>query len=267
MEDIMRQGLGEQARRHTYCLIVDDVEIGTAVAVKLGGRPFLATAAHLIKGKSSIKVLLRNQQRQYISDFAAQYCIGDTDVAFLEPLSKDCDKLEFVSEDRLWLDNEPETGLSALVVGYPSQLLARAPEMELTNEFLISVVCCQALTFFSNILPETEWPPNGLAESLVHGHDLLIDYDPEHKLTPFGPQTAGSSNAAIACSSLAPQGMSGGGIWLARISESSTGLQCPDAHLVGLQLGWYCGKKLLHGLRIKAWIELAHSVLNTSNSG
>jgi len=261
----MGQAVAQQARQFTHCLITVEGEaagIATAVAVRLGKRFFLATAAHVVDEAVSIKALVRDQVALCVSDFVAKHCDNRHDVGVLEVSPADADRFEFLPLDRLCetIDNNAE--LPAMVVGFPGQFCQQSKPIELTPENSIRVIRTDTLSFYTVILPRSEWPDegwpdeNGICEPFVDGVDMLIDYAPESDVRPLRPNTSGTENSPVQCPSLDPRGMSGGGIWLAQIAESKERLNYPDTRLIGLQVSWYRRRNLLRGVRIGAWLDL-----------
>lgn len=261
---IMGQACAEQARRFTYCLIDDtgETKIGTAVAIQLGDRFFLATAAHLVENARGIKALVREQVAHDVSDFVAKHYDNQFDVGLLEISSSDSHCFEFLPQNKICETIEEEQKLPIMVVGFPGQFCKPGKTIDLTAEDLFQVVQCETLTFHTYLLPWSEWPSDGLPDEhdmpkqLIKERDMIIDYTSEPEVIPFTPKTAGTVNPPIECLSLDPHGMSGGGIWLAQITESKERLNYPDTRLVGLQLGWYPTWNWLRGIRVGAWLDL-----------
>lgn len=263
IKQIMGQAIAEQARRFTYCLIEDtgETKVGTAVAVQLGTRFFLATASHVIENARGIKALVRDQAAHCVSDFVARHCDNRCDVGLLEISSSHSHRFEFLSQDRLCETIEDEQEVPAMVVGFAGQFCNTVKQIDLTPESSLRLVRCDSLTFNTVVLPRSQWPSEGLPDEygnyrqLVDGRDVLIDYAPEPEVKPFTPKTAGTDNPPVECLTLDPRGMSGGGIWLAQIAEGKERLNYPDPRLIGLQLGWYRERNLLRGIRIGAWLD------------
>lgn len=268
IKQIMGQAIAEQARRFTYCLVYEETgetKVGTAVAVKLGERFFLATAAHVIENAQSVKALMHDQIAHYVSDFATRYYDSCLDVGLLEISLPDSQRFDFLSQHRLCETIEEEQEIPAMVVGFPGQFCNTMKQIDLTPESSLRLVRCDTLTFNTVILPRSEWPSEGLPDEhgnyrqLIDGRDVLIDYAPEPEVKPFTPKTAGTDNPPVECPSLDPRGMSGGGIWLAQIASSDEKVNYPDTRLIGLQLGWHRTKNLLRGIRIGTWLYLVRN--------
>lgn len=260
---IMGQALAEQTRRFTYCLIdnTGETKVGTAVAIQLGDRFFLATTAHLIENAREIKALVREQIAHGVSDFVAKYYDNQFDVGLLEISSSDSHYFEFLSQASICETIEDEQKLPVMVVGFPGQFCKSGKPINLTAENLFRVVRCESITFNTHLLPRSEWPSDGLPDEhgmckqLIDGCDMIIDYQPEHKIRPFTPKTTGTVNPPVECSSLDPRGISGGGIWWAQTAENKEGFIYPDTRLIGLQLGWHPTRNWLRGIRVRAWLD------------
>jgi hypothetical protein len=227
IKQIMGQGISSQARRFTYCLIDDSSEtkVGTAVAIQMGSRFFLATAAHVIRNAETIKAVVQDQVISYVSDFNAKYYDSCSDIGLLEVSSSDSHRFNFLSAYRLCKKIDDEKKLPVMVVGFAGQFSKPVKRIQLTIDNILPIVYCNTLTCGTVVLPSSEWPSeelpdeNGMYKKLVDGRDMLIDFEPEPKVTPFTSQSTGTENPRVACQSLYPHGMSGGGIWLAQIRE------------------------------------------------
>ena len=267
IKQIMGQAISSKARRFTYCLIDDtsETKVGTAVAIKLGNRFFLATAAHVIKKAQSIKVVVRDQVRTHLSYFKNKHFEDCSDVGMLEIMPSDSHRFDFLSQHLLYKNIDDEEKLPAMVVGFPGQFCKAGKEIDLTIESIVRIVYCNTLTFHTLVVPRSKWPSEGLPDEdgmykkLVDGRDMLIDFEPEPEVIPFRPQSTGTENPPVECKSLDPHGMSGGGIWLAQVKEGKENIESPDARLIGLQTGWHPSKNLLHGIRIGVWLDVVRN--------
>lgn len=262
---IMGQALAEHARRHTYCLVVEGVRttIGTAVAIQLGQRFFLATAAHVIQGSDhTIKAIVRNRTVPHVANFDAIHCDQQSDVGLLEISPLHSNHFAFLTRDRLCERMGTNDYPPTMVVGFPVQLRHTLPPESIGRGAVLQLILCNTLTYHTRILPSSYWPTEGLPDEnsipqpLIEERDMLIDFEPEQEVRPFTPQSAGRVNAAVECPTLDPHGMSGGGIWLAQVGMGSQNVSYPDAPLIGLQVGWHQTRNWLHGIRIGAWLDL-----------
>jgi len=256
---IQWQALGDQARGFTYCLIDRaDQKIGTAIAIQLGRRFFFATAKHVIENSHDIAILLRGEVPNTVSDFAGKYYDEQLDIGLLEltPDNAHCFKFSNIAQLPTTIDMNTE--LPCLVVGYPRQFINTA-EVPLNGESGLRVCRCDSLPFQSVVLPQSEWPDNNsLEKPLVAGRDLLVDFDPEPRVTPLPPGVLLPDASPMDCSQVDPHGLSGGGIWLAQV-EDRNGLCIPDIRLIGIQTSWFERKGWLRGVRIEAWLNLVRS--------
>ena len=257
------QAIAEQDRRHTYCLIdqTSNTKIGTCIAIKLGERYFLASAAHVIQNADNLQVLIRDQVTLSISDSIARHYDTGLDLGLIEIPPSDSHCFEFLSQNVLGTTISDEQEIPVMVMGFPSQFCQPLKEIDLTTELTTRIIGCGTLTFNTVLLHKSEWPKEGLPDEngnyrpLIESRDILIDYHPKSEVKPFTPKTAGTNNPSVECLSLDPHGISGGGIWFSQMAQKPTGVQFPDARLIGLQLGWHREKNLLRGIRIEAWLD------------
>lgn len=262
---IMGQALAEHARRHTYCLIVEGASttVGTAVAIQLGQRYFLATAAHVIQGSDHmIKALVRNRTVPHVAHFDAMHCDQQSDMGLLEISPLHSSHFTFLTRDRLCERMVNRDYPPTMVVGFPVQFNHTLPPVGIGRDAVLQLIICNSLTYHTQILPSSDWPneglpdENGILQPLIEERDMLIDFEPGQEVRPFTPQSAGRLNATVECPTLDPHGMSGGGIWLAQVRMSTHNVSYPDAPLIGLQVGWHQTKNWLHGIHIGAWLDL-----------
>ena len=259
---IQWEALIQQARRFTYCLI-DETEqgIGSAIAVHLGERFFLATAKHVIDNNHDLKILARDSLVPVTSsDFMARHCDEQLDVGLLELNSNAADRFDFTDGTRLLAEIDIEGELPAIVVGYPGQFI-RSAETQIAENIELHINRCDVLMYRSVVLPQSEWPDDDLLPNpLSRDRDILLDYHWEPRIRHVPPNTSVIDVSAVDCHRLDPRGMSGGGIWLAQVEERSGGLRFPDVRLIGIQTGWYEQDGWLKGHRIGGWLDMVHSV-------
>jgi len=262
---IMGKALASQARRHTYCLIhgSDNAKIGTAVAVKLGERYFLATAAHVIEDDTAnVQAILQNQVAVAVSNFVGRHYDLSADVGLLEVSASDAHQFSFLEHTHLLETIEEQQQLPVIVVGFAGQFCGGAVETDLTPDTLLQMRFCNTLSYHTVVLPKSGWPPDGLPDEncvcqmLTEGRDMLVDFQYRQEVQPFTPRSCGGDNPTVECASLDPHGISGGGIWLAQVTEGPERVSRPDARLIGLQIGWHRTENVLRGVRIGAWLDL-----------
>jgi hypothetical protein len=257
---IQWQALYEQARRFTYRLIdrTDASGGGTAVAVKLSEDFFLATVKHVVDNDHRIEVLVRDSVAISISDFKKRFLHNEADVALLELDTSDASCFEFANETCMKRELNMKTELPVIVVGYPGQFIRPSKRALLNDNTEISIRGVNPLTFRSVLLPWSERPRDGIDPPLVYERDLVVDFNPEHQLKKLEPRSAGTEAVIIDGAPPHPQGLSGGGIWLAQVSEKN-GLRIPDIRLIGLQTSYYKKSGWLRGIRIGVWLDILSS--------
>jgi len=256
---IQWEGLFEQARRVTYRLIdrTDATGGGTAVAVKNARRFFLATARHVIDNDHRIKVLVRDSVIDTTSEFTNRVLHDEADVALLELEPSVAQHLEFTPETRIQPVLDMEAELPVIVLGYPGQFIRSGESLPLNDNTDFQVQGFNPFTCRSVTLPCSDWPGDDIDSPLVPERDLLVDFRPEPQLRRLGPRNIGMEAPAINGSPPHPHGLSGGGIWLAKVKVSEeSGLQIPNAQLIGLQIGYRKLSGLLRGVRIGVWLDI-----------
>jgi hypothetical protein len=259
IDQIQWQALADQARKFTYCLIDrTDQKIGTVIAIRLAQRFFFATARHMIENDHDIEVLSRARMESAVSHFVARHYSEQLDIGLFELAPDNADRFEFADTTRLHTETEADKDLPILVVGYPSQFI-RSAEICLNSENRLRFCQCDAFTYRSVVLPQSEWPDNGsLWEPLVPERDLLVDFEPEPRIRPLPPGVLLPDASPVDCPEVSPKGLSGGGIWLANV-EDRNGLWISDIRLQGIQTGWYEQKGWLRGVRIEVWLNMVRT--------
>jgi hypothetical protein len=256
IDQIQWLALAKQAGSFTYCLI-DRIKqtVATAIAIKLGRQFFFATAGHVIEDKHKIEIIARDSVAVVTSSsFIARHCDGKLDIGLIELDPSVANRFDFTDRARLLTMLNMDSELPALVVGYPSQFI-RSIETALTSKDRLRVCRCDALIFRSVVLPQSEWPDDGLQESLVAERDLLVDFKPEQRVRPLAPGKLLDNTTEVDCSQLDPHGISGSGIWLAQVKDQN-GLWISDVRLIGIQTGWYEQNRWLRGVQIGAWLDM-----------
>ncbi len=259
IDQIQWQALADQARGFTYC-VVDrtDQKIGTAIAIRLANRFFFATAGHVIAKDHDMQILPHGSVRTSASHFADRCSDERADVGFIELTPDVAHQFDFADATRLLTTIDTTTDLPTLVIGYPRQFFSSV-ETRLTDESSLRIVACNAFTYRSVLLPESQWPDNdSLVEPLVARRDLLVDFHPDGQITPLAPGVLLPEASPVNCETVDPHGLSGGGIWLANV-EDRDGLWISDIRLIGLQTGWYEEKGWLRGVRIQTWLDMVRT--------
>jgi hypothetical protein len=247
-----------QAHSSTFriCNETNPAKGGTAVAVNIGSRFFLATARHVIPEGDDVTVVLRGYDES-VTQFAARHVHPGADVGVLELRQEDVPRFggTFVTPDRLIANLDQREENAVAVIGYPAGLMTdHGPLWADENE---SVRLCQvtAFTFLSQTLPLREWPTSGTLSPPNVGRDVFIHFEPENRLHPLPSAGAGAPLSAIDGSPPPPPGISGGGIWLMRAVEEKT-LWRPRTLLCGIQSHALTSGKWLRGVSLGVLLEV-----------
>ena len=213
-----------QAHSSTFRIVneTDPAGGGTAVAINIGSRFFLATARHVIREGEDVRVVLRACDES-VSQFAARHVHRGADVGILELRQEDVPRFggAFVTPDRLIANLDQRVENSVAVIGYPAGLMSMCGSWRMGENESIEIWRIAALTFLSTTLPLRDWPASDTLNPTHVDRDLFIDFDPESRLYPLLPSGAGTSAPAIEGNPPAPPGISGGGIWLMQVREES----------------------------------------------
>ena len=206
------------------------LDIGSATCVQLGGRFFLATAAHNLVDGSEIRVFAPKAQARFpvIGRSHPPRNSTDPDVGWLElsPGIVQEGRLQFLSAAELHTD-VPHRPLPLLVQGYPAAEANVVRKLPLRVELLSMGL-------------GTDWlrtEPNG---------SLVLEYPPQ------SPEDTGLELPN-------PSGVSGGGVWLVSPFEPQQIWFAESFSLVGIVTAWSNSGKELFAAPIKPWLELIAS--------
>ena len=259
------QALTYQAHNRTVRLIdrTNEEEGGSAVPVAIGPRTFLATAAHVIPKGHSFEVVPSPGERP-ITQFVGHFRDEERDVGVLEIRAEDKSNLceeRFCTEGMiLSLADSGRGGMHVIVVGYPGQYIApvgrkvRDVDGRRVEETMLT---CNAYPYHGFTIPTSQWPTDDRRPPLASG-DIFIRYDPGRTCRPYGPSHAGSPWPRAQHSPPKLEGLSGGGIWLMRHSQSE-GAWPRSPSLIGIQTGVYRKAGVLRGTLIGHWLDLVVS--------
>lgn len=215
--------------------------VGSAVAIEICGRLFLATAAHNFEGitaSSQIRALpggRRLERPLHILDwnFVQNAIDGDVDVAWLEVefVSASASSVSFLSIDNLSCGTVHQENTVFPVQGYPQASVDRDDVFE-----GVPLLCGTSVFSFS-------MPPSTSSLDFQDGIDLLLEWP---------PSDLQDTDVEVPH----PSGVSGGGVWLMpRYSETPV-WTCPDLRLVALSRAWRRGTRQLVATRIEQWLRL-----------
>ncbi|MCY3022370.1 MAG: hypothetical protein NTW87_25600 [Planctomycetota bacterium] len=255
--DIENAALCHQAHGYTYRLddCTDHKKGGTAVAVGIGDRHFLATAAHVVPTSHSFEVVFPKGQKRVVS-FAAHHFDRDVDVGLLEIERSDVGRLGAgflpITDVLVNLDQHREWG--AIVLGFPAQLTRPVHREHLRGGCDLQINAVSSFTYCSRTRRIAEWPTEGLEEPSDESRDIFVHFEPENRVSALHPKNAGSVAPSTPCQAPALSGISGGGIWVAR--ERATPVWRPQCLLAGIAIASFPRDKWIHGRQIGRWLDL-----------
>ena len=259
LSEIEANAFVSRTHASTYCLFDrTNGADGTVVAVNIGTRYFLATAAHVIPASHDFEVVLRDSIDN-VYEFAARHVHPIHDVGLLELLPKDVPRFRdtFVPENCIDVQANQQNEYDVTVVGYPEKLINQVDRRPIAPNEILEVHRCDAFTFLSVALPLSEWPTSGTRADPVPGIDIFIDFEPEERLHFLSAKTSGTSPVELDSKAPHPSGISGGGIWLFRPSPPNT-VWHPLVVLHGIQFGFH-PSGWLRGSLIGTWLEVVES--------
>jgi len=255
-EQIAANALTSSAHSCTYCLFDATTGAnGTAVAVCIGPRYFLATAAHVIPESHEFRLVLRDSV-DGICDFSARHVHPTIDVGLLELRSVDVPRLgnTFLPAERLQTHADQQTEYDVTVVGFPHELMRQVGELPLSADETLSLRMLSAFTFHSVALPVSEWPAIGTTRTPALGIDVFIDFDPEDSLSFTTARTAGDVPRQTNGQAPLPAGISGGGVWLLRSTQAGA-IWHPAPLLHAIQFG-FNPDGWLRAATIDSWLDV-----------
>lgn len=247
-----------QAQVHNAALRLidrtDESQGGSGVAVRIGARFFVATAAHVLDPNHAYEIAPRPGEAQ-IRDFVARGCDHKADVAFLEVRAADahCMMERFWSDARLLESVDTAAECPVLMVGYPGRFLRPIAERD-TGVRIERTIRCDAFTYLTATLRGCEWPKGSFETEPVVGRDVFISYDPEHQLHPQRPDTVGLPPPTINCEPPPLEGVSGCGIWVA--SHAASPIWRAQSFLLGIQVSYSPSRRWIRGTFIGHWLNL-----------
>jgi hypothetical protein len=219
---------------------------GSGVCVEIGGKYFVATAAHVIQGcteedVTTIHTRAPSNQKTHIVSIGSNGGGDDVvDVGYLEidpQYAKSMGK-EFVDLGRL------ESGCSelpndlAVVYGYPAELT----DIELFKEKGIAVQPIGYVTptkTHSDVAKQLDYSP-------IQQNDIYLEYPEDGNILTNGKAVKKMPEAP---------GMSGGGIWSTNVNYA--GIWVADmCKLIAIQRSWNPCVRYLRGTQIQHWLQL-----------
>jgi len=256
INNIQCEALVRQASSRTYRLIdkTDQSYGGTAIAINIGDRYFMATAEHVISKDHKYKIVLRNKMAQSIDCFQSRQFDTDTDVGLLEiPKEKKHLIDSWVTVSDIYTDIDQHKKNSVVIIGYPGEYITQTPKKQISRNNFLQFRICNTLCYVSSTLPIEKWPTEGIENQTIEERDIFIDFDPDGNMFTSPPNTVDISPAdSMQCPEL--PGISGGGIWLL---ESEEGLiWTPSVKLIGIQHSVFKKDQWMRGTLINCWLNL-----------
>lgn len=217
----------------------ESLYIGSAAAIELCGRPFLATAGHNLDGiatRDQLRALpggKRLERPLYILEWnvVQRTAAGNVDVAWLEveTVSAATSPASFITVDRLLCGATHQDDTVFVVHGYPEALIDREDVYE-------GVPLLSGTSVFSFSVPPGPTPPNARGDS-----DLLLEWPP-------------SDLREVDVEVPHPSGVSGGGVWLFPRHTENPRWAYADLRLVALNRSWRRSSRQLTATRIEHWL-------------
>lgn len=256
IDDMEIRALIAQIHACTYCLITETGDkAGTAVAVQIGSRHFLATAAHVLQQLDQFRVVLRAPLAG-VDGFAAQHVHAELDVGLLEIDPSDVSRFNhFVPADRIGVRADQEAEYDVIVLGYPTRLRFKVDERQISESETLSVSLCNAFTFSSFALCHSDWPSSTAITPPVLGVDLFIGFQPQNSLHFLDSSKPCVRSEKIDSEAPHPGGVSGCGIWVLSAATPNRVWQ-PRAYLHGIQSKYSEDGEWLRGTMMAAWLDL-----------
>jgi hypothetical protein len=160
---IEERAMEQHVRRRTFRLLdlTDKSCGGSGVAIKLGKRFFVATAAHVIPSDHNIRILVGEGHDEDIGTFAARYVSEEDDVGLLEIEEQFASAInrEFTEAPQLMTRVDQTSHWAATLVGYPGQLVET--QSTTSNNTIHSIHSFRTLTLITQLIPSRDWPDSG----------------------------------------------------------------------------------------------------------
>ncbi len=256
INNIQCEALTRQASSRTYRLIdkTDQSCGGTAIAINIGDRYFMATAGHVISKDHKYDIVLKKEKAQSIDCFQACQFDTDTDVGLLEiPKEKKHLIDSWVTVSDIYTDIDQHKKNDVVIVGYPGEYITQTLKIQISKNNFLNFRICNTLCYLSFTLPMEEWPTEGIKNQTIEEQDIFIDFDPGENMFTSPPNTVDISPAgSMQCPEL--PGISGGGIWLLESEEGV--IWKPSIKLIGIQHSAFKKDQWMRGTLINCWLDL-----------
>lgn len=251
------EALSRQAEIPVFRLmdLTDPTGGGSCVAIKLGTKLFLATAAHVVHARHEYEIILPDRVGSLKYPFVDIHKDEDSDVAALEIKSSMVNVFrdEFICQDQLLCHFDQQHAWPAIVIGYPSELLGHGRVTSAIPGINIVVRPTRAFTLHTSTIPKEKWPLR--ARPL---YDIFLNYE-QYKAEKTAMKCLHSGNAGVTAQVFhrkppAMPGISGGAIWLKRVTQNP--VWKPSLQLIGLQVSWVSEIPRIRGTLIRRWLDL-----------
>ena len=240
----------------TYRLLdEDDCTLGgTAVALKIGGRHFLATAAHILSNKHRLSVHLKTEDLRFSGFSGREYCPDDDpDVGFLEIPQEDIRRLPwaFLDGKHVVTSFDRNSALLVRVVGFPGEYMRVIKREQIGSNDLRETRAIRGFHYLTHLLPRAKCPESTDGDESVlyldFNPDLPVLSDPSNMIDVVPKETG----------EMAPPlyGISGGGIWLEQ-EATEKGIWRADTKLLALQSSYHKGDGWIKGTSMVKWLDL-----------
>lgn len=256
INNVQFEALTRQASSRTYRLIdkTDQSCGGTAIAINIGDRYFMATAGHVISKDHKYELVLKNKKAHLINCFQSRQFDTDTDVGLLEiPKEKKHLVDSWVTVSDIDTDIDQHKKNDVVIVGYPGEYITQTSKIQISRNNILKILTCNSLCYMSSTLPMEKWPTKGIKNQTNEERDIFIDFDPDGDMFTSSPNTVDISSAdSMQCPEL--PGISGGGIWLLESEEDL--IWKPSVKLIGIQHTVFKKDQWMRGTLINCWLDL-----------
>lgn len=237
---------------------------GSGVLLRLDGRYFVVTAAHVIESDHKYAILTREFNNKY-DDIVAKYTDPRHDIGILELNAKSIDRLlelghSFLETEYLYTDRYPHAKAPIRVSGFPSDKQTRViNRRRIGRKTTVHNIAYGSLSYDTFTLPQSRWPNLSSEFRKCHRlNDIFCSWDPHEDGTRFSLENISDTPQKHRFGPMGLSGMSGGGIWIPFEDNSKGPISTPAGLLAGIQTSYSEGgrKKWLRGTRTKSLIKL-----------
>ncbi|MFL6211901.1 MAG: hypothetical protein ACJ74W_23850 [Pyrinomonadaceae bacterium] len=221
-----------------------EADVGSAICIEIGGRLFIATAAHNFRGMNaadSVTLFSANRssaipltviQANYRQDLPDD----EADIAWLEidPVSASNSDLTGVSLGSVTPYPTPDIAGFYMVNGFPAGLKREERRNANDRNFVVPLAL-----YITHAVPQ---------EDLANG-DIVLSY----ARTAIGPTGIGEMAQ--------PHGMSGGGIWHIPPPDDPIIWMPERLRLIGITTVYFRRRDEVRGVRMHQWLQLLYADL------